>query len=163
MNSDAKKKKKRQPPLKLHRFAACGEVWNAKKKMCIPGSLSLSLSLSSIGEESERRGWRELAHGQDQPPWLSSPTTQPTILGGIPPYDSTCTLQLPAGDQSNVCLKHHPPSVRHVPPYRPRHCRADEHLFLFLFSGPSSNSSGFARPPGNTYAFCAAAPVKKFG
>ncbi len=88
MNSDAKKRKKGNPPLKLHRFAACGEVWNMKKKMHIPGSLSLS----SIGEESERRGQRELAHGWDQPPRLSSPTAWPTILGGVPPYDSTCTL-----------------------------------------------------------------------
>src|SRR5258706_12651961 len=54
MNSDAKKKKKRQPPLKLHRFAACGEVWNAKKKMRIPGSLSLSLSLSPPLEKRAR-------------------------------------------------------------------------------------------------------------
>src|SRR5258706_11582514 len=61
MNSDAKKKKKRQPPLKLHRFAACGEVWNVKKKMCIPGSLSLSLSLSPPLEKRARgevgRSW----------------------------------------------------------------------------------------------------------
>ena len=41
----------------------CCSCWGVKceKKMHIPGSLSLSLSLSSVGEESERRGQRELA------------------------------------------------------------------------------------------------------
>ena len=39
-----------------------------KKKLRIPGSLSLSLSLSSTGRESERRGRGELDPDWVQPP-----------------------------------------------------------------------------------------------
>ena len=68
--------------------------------MRIPGSLSLSLSLSSIGEESERRGWRELALGWVQPPWLSPPTTL-AVTSNHPAYHigSTYTLQTPPGQR----------------------------------------------------------------
>jgi len=57
--------RKTQPPLKLHCFAAHAGVWSVKKKMRIPGSLSLSLSRESEREErrkSESESWLAGSH-----------------------------------------------------------------------------------------------------
>ena len=97
---------KKQPPLKLRCWNDRVDHIPPEKKMRIPGSLSLSLSLSTTGGESERRGVRQL-----DPVGSNHPDVRTRMV----PY-SGCTFG-PVRVSAPLCMP--PASVRCPPATRP--------------------------------------------
>jgi len=140
------------------------------KKKSVPGSLSLSLSLSSVGEESEGEVQRELAQVRSTTP-LSSPTTRATIQFDIysrRPRPATVYVELYGSPSGSRALNTQPASGTHTsnsPCWVARAVRERTNtsfIYLFIF-WTYRRVRGLPDGQGSRTRSGAAAPVNLFG